>query len=203
MYTELIFGAKLKKDTPNEIIESLKYMIGELEEKPKDFLLPSGRYGQLFRSSSYYFAVNRSVKKIWLDDIDNCWHISTRSNIKNYGSEIEIFLEWIKPFIESGSGDNEMYAIVMYEGAEEPIIYYLNNKNLIVNKKLKSLEESNEENSKKQLVMNDQSPQLNGISCPKCGGEFYDSNPMVTLTSMPLQKNIHCSECGYAGYRIA
>lgn len=28
-YTELIFGATLKRDTPIEIIETLKYMLGE------------------------------------------------------------------------------------------------------------------------------------------------------------------------------
>lgn len=49
----------------------------------------------------------------------------------------------------------------------------------------------------------DNSPRLNGIACPACGAELYDSNPMITLTSMPLQKNVHCSKCDYIGYRIA
>ena len=44
---------------------------------------------------------------------------------------------------------------------------------------------------------------LNGIECPDCGKELYDTNPMVTLTSMPAQKNIHCNNCNYKGYRIA
>ena len=51
--------------------------------------------------------------------------------------------------------------------------------------------------------MNYNNPKLNGISCPKCGQEMYDSNPMVILTSMPEQKNVHCSKCDYTGYRIA
>lgn len=42
MYTELIFGADLKKDTPKNVIEALKYMIGDTEEKPNDFPLPDG-----------------------------------------------------------------------------------------------------------------------------------------------------------------
>ena len=45
--------------------------------------------------------------------------------------------------------------------------------------------------------------QKNGIACPTCGEELYDSNPMVTLTSFPAQKNIHCEKCNYSGYRIA
>ena len=48
MYTELIFGAKLKKDTPNEVIEALKYMLGEIKTKPINFPLPDGRCEWLF-----------------------------------------------------------------------------------------------------------------------------------------------------------
>ena len=125
MYTELIFGASLKENTEEKVINALKYMIGDIEEKPEDFSLPDGRCEWLFQGSSYYFGVNKSVGKMWFDDISNQWHISTRSNIKNYEGEIETFLKWIKPYIDSGSGINEMYAIVMYEEDEYPKIYYL------------------------------------------------------------------------------
>lgn len=125
MYTELIFGASLKEDTPSTVIDALKYMIGETEEKPKDFPLPDGRCEWLFRGSSYYFGVSESVSKMWFDEIANDWRLSTRSNIKNYEGEIEEFLEWIKPYIKSGSGYKDFYAIVTYEEAEEPTIYYL------------------------------------------------------------------------------
>ena len=124
-YTELIFGADLKKDTPDNVIEALKYMIGDTEEKPKDFPLPDGRCEWLFRGSSYYFGVSSPVSKMWKDDIGGNWVLSTRSNIKNYEGEIEAFLKWIKPYIDSGSGSNDMYAIVTYEEAETPDIYYL------------------------------------------------------------------------------
>lgn len=62
---------------------------------------------------------------MWLDHIDKRYHISTRSNIKNYEDEIETFLEWIKPYVENGSGSRELYAIVMYEEASKPTLYYL------------------------------------------------------------------------------
>ncbi len=124
-YTELIFGAKLKKNTPSNVVEVLKYMIGDTSEKPKDFPLPDGRCEWLLRGASYYFAINNPVSKIWFDEIDNCWRISSRSNIKNYDSEIETFLNWIKEFIESGSGERELYAIVIYEQDITPTCYYL------------------------------------------------------------------------------
>ena len=125
MYTELIFGAELKKETPERVINALKYMIGELEDKPDDFLLPEGSCEYVLKGSSYYFGVNKAAYKLWFDEISKSWRISSRSNIKNYENEIEMFLEWIKPYIESGSGAKNMYAITIYEADFEPTIYYL------------------------------------------------------------------------------
>lgn len=70
-------------------------------------------------------------------------------------------------------------------------------------KNLKSLNKHNEDKNKLYRQLNLNSPQLNGITCPECGEEMYDSNPMMTLTSIPAQKNVHCSKCDYVGYRIA
>lgn len=122
MYTELIFGATLKEDTPKDVIDTLQYMVNDTE-KPTN--LAFEQFRNPLSGGSCYFAINSSVSKMWLDSIDNQWHISTRANIKNYESEIEKFLEWIEPYLEQGSGRNEMYAIVMYEEATEPKIYYL------------------------------------------------------------------------------
>ena len=70
-------------------------------------------------------------------------------------------------------------------------------------KKLKTLEEHNDMVWKNQQSFADLSrPQKNGIACPKCGEEMWDSNPMITLTSNPPKKNVHC-DCGYVGYRLA
>ena len=125
MYTELIFGARLKSNTPKLVIDTLKYMLGEIE-MPNDFPFSNERINYLFNCSSYYFGVNRSVSKMWFDEIAKQYSISTRSNIKNYEGEIEEFLTWIKPYVASGSGKKEMYAIVTYE-EEEPIIYSIYN----------------------------------------------------------------------------
>ena len=125
MYTELIFGAELKKETPTEVIEALKYMIGDTDEKPNNFPLPNGGCEWLFKGGSCYFAINNAVSKMWFDNIDNQWHISTRSNIKNYENEIETFLEWIRPYIDGGSGTRDMYAMVIYKEQDVPNIYYL------------------------------------------------------------------------------
>ncbi len=124
-HTELIFGAVLREDTPDKVIEALNYMLGKIEEKPRGFPLPSGRCEGLFQYGSYPFAVDRPICKMWLDDTFEEYHISIRSNIKNYNNEIETFLKWIRPYIQRGSGSRDMYAIVIHEEQAEPTIYYL------------------------------------------------------------------------------
>lgn len=51
--------------------------------------------------------------------------------------------------------------------------------------------------------LNNRSKKKNGIECPKCKSELYDSSPMITLASNPPRKNIHCESCDFVGYRIA
>lgn len=41
----------------------------------------------------------------------------------------------------------------------------------------------------------------NGIACPKCGAEMWDTNPSVMLTSWPPRYSIHCPECGHTTIR--
>ena len=68
---------------------------------------------------------------------------------------------------------------------------------------MKTLEEFNEAQLKKHDRPSGKEPILNGIACPNCGQELYDTFPMITLSSAPPRKNIHCSECGYSGNRFA
>jgi hypothetical protein len=69
-------------------------------------------------------------------------------------------------------------------------------------KNLKTLDKHNSESLDTYRGWQDMSkPQRNGIGCPKCGEELWDSSPMSTLTSNPPQKNVHC-DCGYRGYRL-
>lgn len=122
MYTELIFGASLKTDTPKEVIDTLRYMVGYIEQ-PEKLAFDSNR--NPLSGGSHYFGVISGATKMYYNDTANCWVLSSRANIKNYDSDIETFLEWIKPFVDSGSGDRDMYAITIYEEQSEPTIYYL------------------------------------------------------------------------------
>jgi len=69
---------------------------------------------------------------------------------------------------------------------------------------MKTLEQHNAERYEAFRELDAMSkPHANGIACPKCGKELWDSNPMCVLTSNPPQKNVHCPSCGYRGYRVA
>lgn len=70
-------------------------------------------------------------------------------------------------------------------------------------KKLKSLEDHNNEKLNWGYDFYGNSPVPNGIACPECGEEMVDSNPMVTLASIPPKKNIDCPSCGHKDFRFA
>jgi len=69
-------------------------------------------------------------------------------------------------------------------------------------KKLKTLEEHNHQRYELNKRLNSGEPILNGIACPECGAELYDSDPCGTLLSYPPKKDVHCSKCDYKGYRV-
>ena len=47
------------------------------------------------------------------------------------------------------------------------------------------------------------SPHKNGIACPDCGKELWDTSPLAILTVCPPRKQIHCENCKFTGTRIA
>jgi hypothetical protein len=127
MYTEIIFGAALRKDTPKHIIEIIQKMVnreGLYGLKPDHPFFESKCSWLLAANGSYYFPgiVEPQFK---FNDIAEQWYLHLRTNIKNYNNEIEKFLDWIKPYIYKGSGTRDFYAIVTYEADETPTIYYL------------------------------------------------------------------------------
>lgn len=149
MYTEFIFGCSLSKDTPKICIDTLDYVINGENKHPKyenpetweekkyndkfiertstddeiQAFIGEYDFGRLFCSGSYYFGAP-VVRKFYYDDIDKTYKISTRANLKNYGRQIERFIDYIKPYIESGSGyEHNIFAYVQYEEAEFPTIY--------------------------------------------------------------------------------
>lgn len=150
MYTEFIFGCELSKSTPKVCIDALDYVINGEEKKPK-YENPEGweqerfndnyierttpveeiekfieeyDFYRLFCSCSYYFGADNPYSKFHYDKIADTYKISTRADLKNYEGQIEKFIEYIRPYVEHGSGfPHRIFAYVQYEEEQFPTIY--------------------------------------------------------------------------------
>jgi len=130
MYTEISFSAELKLDTETaKVVATLSDY--ESSKAVKDDFWPdhkffkTSRFRQLMVMSSAYFPGTIHPlfrRESWNEDM---YTLIFRSNLKNYDDEIELFLDWIKPYIYDGCGTRGYYAVVCYEEAAEPTIYYL------------------------------------------------------------------------------
>ena len=79
------------------------------------------RWLRILTSSSYYF-VPLSVSELVKDDITNQYALVAYSSLKNYDSEIEKFVDWIRPYVNATQG--EMLGYIRYEEDSEPEIFY-------------------------------------------------------------------------------
>lgn len=129
MYTELIFGASLKKETPTHVINTLQNMVDSQLLRYSDDALPKEivEFKDLFQCCSTSFGVMTPHSKLQYHIAIDTWELSVRCSVK-YTNKIDEFLAWIKPWISDGSGFPGFYAIVTYEEAEKPRIYYLKEK---------------------------------------------------------------------------
>lgn len=75
-----------------------------------------------------------------------------------------------------------------------------------VHEEYKYLSDSEQQSNKdivNQFILQEKVNQnTNGFVCIKCGGDMVDTNPNEFLMSNPLQKNIHCSNCGHKDRRF-
>ena len=147
MYTELIFGATLKEKTPTYVTDALNCVINnitddKLSDEVKQFI-DEYSLSKLIWCTSYYFGSHVNKPSCEFDKIANTWCISFRANCKNYKNEIERFIEFIKPYVEYGSGPTNIFAIVQYEEDDYPTLYgtedkyeYLDKERITTDRKL-------------------------------------------------------------------
>jgi len=124
MYTEFHFDSSLKRDTPKNIIDALKFMTGEtslFETEPDHPLFKTKRWQFMLQCNSYYFDANTDSKLVY-DKIGG-YYLNIKCNLKNYGHEIQHFINWIMPYLDKTDG--EFIGFYRYEEFEEPtLIYY-------------------------------------------------------------------------------
>ena len=123
MYTELNLGLALIKDVPDEIVDILKYMLNDRTELVADLpshpLFETCRWSYMLQCDSYYFDA-RTDSSMEFDDIDKKYHLNVRTNLKNYDREIEEFLDFIEPYIDTWG----FLGYKRYEEDEDPILIY-------------------------------------------------------------------------------
>lgn len=123
MYTELHYNVQLRKDTPADVIETLRYMVGDYPgqeiDPPNHALFESSRWSHMLQQDSYYFDADTHSTMRW-DNIAQRWYLCVRCNLKNYGSEIEHFIDWLDPYVCGQVG--KFLGFHRYEESEEPVI---------------------------------------------------------------------------------
>ena len=128
-YTEFVFGVSLKSTTPKEVIAILDYLVNNVElDKDLSYtnheFFKCSRFIAIATSSSYYFGYSESLSAFsgTADNISKEYLLSIRSNLKNYDNEIDKFVDWIRPYVNSGSGSKELLG---YKSSEQSVIPYL------------------------------------------------------------------------------
>lgn len=129
MYTELNVSMKLKLD--RNTMEVLKVMLGE-REMGADIELPdfslfktrSQRWTFMLNCDSFYFdhtpGSSLVNKKSWEEEDDMERILNVRCDLKNYESEIELFLKWIYNYATTSG----FVGYMRYEEDSDPTLIY-------------------------------------------------------------------------------
>ena len=122
MYTELVLAVEFRSDTPAYVFDMLKIMIDD-RGVPETILLPdhplfkTDRWAYMLRCDSACFPGESYVK---LDESRMFTELTLRCSLKNYDSEIEWFLDFIKPYLQT----NGYLGYMRYEEYDYPTLIY-------------------------------------------------------------------------------
>jgi hypothetical protein len=128
MYTELHYNAELREDVPQSVIDILKFMVGDIEEEPKELpdheLFSEGsRWRYMLQMDSYYFDAD-THSTLRYDEIGQAYYLCIRCNLKNYSDEIEHFIDWIEPYLGVYIQTGDFLGFYRYEENNEPTLIY-------------------------------------------------------------------------------
>jgi hypothetical protein len=123
MYTEIFVSTRIVNNP--DVVAVIKYMLnheGDDIKLPDHPLFSTPRWAHMLRSNSYYF-VPRSISIFDYDHISKSWCFISRSDFKNYDNEIELFFDWLKPYVDDSP--ETMIGYFRYEESNEPTIVYI------------------------------------------------------------------------------
>ena len=125
MYTEFHFRAHLKEDgSADALVQWLK------DEKPWDRtpfnaheFFQCDRWSNLFCSGGAVYQQSMPYRFTMKGVAGSFYNeLFIHSSFKHYGHEIELFLDWIDPFVDAYPGDFLGYSL--YEESETPTLYF-------------------------------------------------------------------------------
>lgn len=133
MYTELNLGVRFHKNTPQNVIDILKYMLAESPVRfeylrpqlPEHPLFKTDRWMIMLDCGSYYFD-GKPDSSLNYDKITECYFLNVRCNLKNYDREIEHFLDFIQPYLYT----NGFIGYTRYEEDDDPTLIYNTHKGI-------------------------------------------------------------------------
>lgn len=125
MYTKLSVDIRFRENLPEEVITALNIMSGNnyyvSQALPEHDLFKTPRWDFMLLCSSYYhtpFSLNKFTK----DEISKTYYLTSSSDFKNYNGEIDLFFDFIAPYVEDG-----FLGYSQYEEAEHPTLHYVIN----------------------------------------------------------------------------
>ena len=128
MYTEFLLKCNLKKNLPEDVVAVIKYLFakGEMPE-----VLPDHRF---FKYDNWY-AVGRGtsrhtpVRCLEYTYRKQITGIFSRSEIKDYYSQIQEFLDWLSPYMNHTEG--ECIGWTWYCECNSPKLIHYKDSNLV------------------------------------------------------------------------
>ena len=65
--------------------------------------------------------------KIMFDNISKCYKVNIRANLKNYDNEIDKFLHWLTPYIDTEG----FIGYTRYEEYDDPTLIYIDYRDVV------------------------------------------------------------------------
>lgn len=130
-YTEFHFNVELKKDTPDNVLYILYYMLDQKNKyyKKPDFsdhpFFQCDRWTSLFIGKSEMFPL-RMKSILYYSQRHNHYLLNVSINLKNYDNEIKKFLDWISSYVYP---TDYMLGYYRNEDQNRPTVIYLFNPN--------------------------------------------------------------------------
>lgn len=132
MYTDFHLNVELHKNIPGEVIDLLKYMTGQNKTEPSalpdHLLFEDTRWDYMLQCTSYYFPPTNSHSVVYeeTNSKESLRHLSVLCNFKNYDYEIDLFLDWLHPYVSELN--DAFVGYCRYETTEDPTLIYYSKK---------------------------------------------------------------------------